>query len=71
MQETARAPWLDEEIATLMDPETYIIRPEDAWKRVKTRNDSGKFLAILRELAAFRESYAQTRNIPRGSRVQG
>jgi len=66
LQETARAPWLDEEIATLMDPETYIIRPEDAWKRVKTRNDSGKFLAILRELAAFRESYAQTRNIPRG-----
>ena len=52
----------------LKDPETYIIRPEDAWKRVKTRNASGRFLAIVRELARFREDYAQTRNVPR-SRV--
>ena len=66
LAETGRAPWLDEEIEILLDPETYIIRPEDAWKRIKTRNDSGKFLALLRELAAFRETYAQKRNIPRG-----
>ena len=66
LQETGRAPWLDEEIAVLLDPKTYTIRPEDAWKRIKTRNDSGRFLAILRELAAFREQHAQTRNIPRG-----
>lgn len=66
LAETGRAPWLDEEIAVLLDPETYIIQPEEAWKRIKTRNDSGKFLAILRELAAFREDHAQTRNIPRG-----
>jgi len=66
LAQTGRAPWLDEELAILLDPETYIIRPEDAWKRVKTRNDSGKFLAILRELAAFREAYAQERDIPRG-----
>jgi ribonuclease D len=32
---------------------------------VKTRTNSNKFLAYLRELAAFRESYAKTRNIPR------
>jgi ribonuclease D len=36
-----------------------------AWKRVKTRTTSGKFLAIVRELAKFREGYAQARNIPR------
>ncbi|NBB98820.1 MAG: ribonuclease D [Alphaproteobacteria bacterium] len=66
LAETGRAPWLDEEIAILLDPETYIVRPENAWKRIKTRNDSGKFLALLRELAAFRENYAQKRNIPRG-----
>ncbi len=68
LAETGRAAWVAEELATLDDPETYLTRPDDAWKRVKTRNDSGRFLAIVRELAAFRENYAQSRNIPR-SRV--
>ncbi len=68
LAETGRAAWVAEELATLDDPETYLTRPEDAWKRVKTRNESGRFLAIVRELAAFRENYAQSRNVPR-SRV--
>jgi ribonuclease D len=62
---TGRAPWVAEELGVLTDPETYITRPEDAWARVKTRNEGGRFMAIVRELAAFREAYAQTRNIPR------
>ncbi len=65
LAETGREAWVAEELATLNDPETYRTRPEEAWKRVKTRNDSGRFLAILRELAAFREQHAQSRNIPR------
>ena len=65
LQQTGRAGWVAEELAVLSDPETYITRPEEAWKRVKTRNDSGRFLAILRELAAFREAHAQRRNVPR------
>lgn len=68
LEETNRHPWVAEELGVLLDPETYITRPNDAWKRVKTRSSSPRFLAILRELAAFREAYAQTRNIPR-SRV--
>ena len=52
----------------LTNPETYIARPEEAWERVKTRTTSGKFLAIVRELAQFRENYAQSNDIPR-SRV--
>lgn len=68
LAETGREAWVAEELATLNDPETYLTRPEDAWKRIKTRNESGRFLAILRELAAFRESHAQSRDIPR-SRV--
>ncbi|QEW26918.1 Ribonuclease D [Roseovarius indicus] len=68
LAETGREKWVAEEMEILKDPETYIIRPEDAWKRVKTRNASGRFLAIVRELARFREDYAQTRNVPR-SRV--
>ncbi|WP_296475864.1 ribonuclease D [Roseinatronobacter sp.] len=68
LEETGRASWVAEELATLDDPATYITRPADAWKRVKTRNDSGRFLAIVRELAEFREAHAQSNNVPR-SRV--
>ena len=68
LAETGRASWVSEELATLDDPETYITRPEEAWKRVKTRNDSGRFLAIMRELAQFRETHAQSNDVPR-SRV--
>jgi len=49
----------------LTDPETYRTEPGEAWRRIKTRNTSPRFLAILRELARFREEYAQSRNIPR------
>ncbi len=65
LEESGRARWVAEELTTLTSPETYITAPEDAWKRVKTRTNSPKFLGIVRELAAFRESYAQERNVPR------
>lgn len=65
LEESGRGRWVAEELTTLTSPETYITAPEDAWKRVKTRTNSPKFLAIVRELAAFRESYAQERNVPR------
>ncbi|SDY54470.1 ribonuclease D [Citreimonas salinaria] len=65
LEETGRERWVAEEVAVLTDPETYITRPRDAWKRIKTRSNSPRFMAIVRELAAFRESYAQSRNIPR------
>ena len=68
LKRTGRQSWVEEEEATLLDPETYINRPEEAWKRVKTRTSSGRFLAVVRELARFREDYAQSRNVPR-SRV--
>ena len=65
LERTGRARWVKEELAVLEDPETYVIHPEDAWKRVKSRTTSGKFLAIVRELAAFREAYAQAKDLPR------
>ncbi len=65
LDRSGRRPWLDEEISVLTDPATYTIDPDNAWKRVKTRTNSGKFLAIVRELARFREIHAQQRNIPR------
>ncbi len=68
LERTGRAKWVEEEEAVLLDPETYITRPNEAWQRVKTRTTSGRFLAVVRELARFREDYAQSRNVPR-SRV--
>ncbi len=65
LEKTGRAKWVKEELSVLTDPDTYVIEPSEAWKRVKTRTQSGRFLAIVRELARFREGYAQSRNIPR------
>ena len=66
--ESGRQKWVEEELAVLTDPETYTVRPAEAWLRIKTRTNSGRFLAIVKELAQFREVYAQTNNVPR-SRV--
>ena len=68
IEKTGRAPWVAEEVAILLDPETYITRPAEAWERVRTRSSSPRFMAIVKALAEFREEYAQTRNVPR-SRV--
>ncbi|WP_296419827.1 ribonuclease D [Pseudooctadecabacter sp.] len=65
LDKSGRKKWVAEEMAVLNDPATYQVDPDNAWKRVKTRTSSGKFLAIVRELARFREDLAQTRNIPR------
>ncbi|MEM0946234.1 MAG: ribonuclease D [Pseudomonadota bacterium] len=65
LERTGRRDWVEEELATLTDPDTYVVDPDEAWKRLKTRTNSGRFLAIARELARFREGYAQARNLPR------
>ncbi|MEL6690430.1 MAG: ribonuclease D [Pseudomonadota bacterium] len=68
LDRTDRARWVQEELSILTDPGTYEIVPSEAWKRVKTRTNSGKFMAYVKELAEFREGFAQDRNVPR-SRV--
>lgn len=68
LERTGRAEWLEEEVRTLTSPGTYLVQPEDAWKRVKVRGGKPRFLAILKELAAWREATAQARDVPR-SRV--
>ncbi|WP_323042054.1 ribonuclease D [Gemmobacter sp.] len=65
LRKSDRTHWVEEELAALTDPATYTVTPEDAWMRVKTRTTSGRFLAVVKELARFREDYAQSRNIPR------
>ncbi|WP_299356098.1 ribonuclease D [uncultured Shimia sp.] len=65
LEETGRAHWVREELQILTHEDTYIIKPSEAWRRIKTRTTTPKFLAIVRELARFREGYAQSRNVPR------
>jgi ribonuclease D len=68
LSKNGRTKWVDEELSILTDPATYTVHPDDAWLRVKTRTNSGRFLAVVKELARFREDYAQRQNVPR-SRV--
>jgi ribonuclease D len=65
LQKTGRAEWLDEEIAFLTAVETYEQKPENAWQRLKSRARKPRDLAVLIELAAWRESEAQARDMPR------
>lgn len=65
---TGRAHWLEEEMAVLTDPATYQVDPETSWLRLKVRTNKPRFMAILKELAAWREREAQRRDQPR-SRV--
>lgn len=68
LAKNGRADWVAEELAILTDPATYTIDPDEAWQRIKTRTTSSRFLAVVKALAKFRETYAQTQNVPR-SRV--
>ncbi len=61
LEKNGREPWIEEEMAALTDPETYANRPEEAWRRLKARSTKPRFLAVLRELAAWREREAQCR----------
>ena len=65
LKRNGRETWLEEELNILKNPETYITRPNEAWRRIKSRSNSSKFLAIVARLAEFRETYAQKNNIPR------
>lgn len=66
LEKSGRIEWLDEEMAILMNPATYIIEPDEAYLRIKTRTTNRRFLAVLREIASWRETEARARDLPRG-----
>jgi len=66
LQSRGRADWVEAEMNVLTSPETYRMAPETAWERLKTRVRKPKELAVLIEVAAWREREAQTRDVPRG-----
>lgn len=67
LEKNNRASWIEDEMRILCSPETYIIKPEEAWERIHHRSHNPRFLTILRELAAWREERSQRRNTPRQS----
>jgi ribonuclease D len=68
LERSNRLDWLADEMRTLTTPETYEQSPENAWERLRHRVRKPRDLAVLMELAAWRESEAQGRDVPR-SRV--
>jgi ribonuclease D len=62
---SGRESWVAEEMAVLNSPATYEVKPENAWQRLKGRLRKPKELAVLMELAAWREREAQHRDVPR------
>jgi ribonuclease D len=65
LAKTGRTEWVREEMTTLTDPAAYRLEPREAWRRLKVRSEKPRLLAILRELAAWREEEAQKRDMPR------
>ena len=61
-----RSEWVSIEMEVLTSPRTYDFHPERAWERLKTRVRKPKDLAVLMEVAAWREQEAQSRDVPRG-----
>jgi len=70
LHETGRGAWVAEEMAILTDPGTYFTEPTQAWRRIKARSHSPKFLAVVRELAGWREAAAQERDVPRSRLIK-
>jgi ribonuclease D len=66
LERRGRAEWVRREMEVLTSPETYRLDPERAWERLKTRVRKPKELAVLIEIAAWREREAQARDVPRG-----
>ena len=66
IQARGRTDWVRAEMDILTSPDTYRMEPENAWQRLKSRVRKPKDLAVLIEIAAWREREAQTRDVPRG-----
>jgi ribonuclease D len=66
LESTGRLPWLTDEMAALTSADVYEQHPERAWERFRGRARRPRDLAVLMELAAWREAEAQARDVPRG-----
>ena len=65
LEKRGRTEWVAQEERILNNPDTYANDPYKAWERIKIKSPKAKSLAVLRELAAWREMQAQKRDIPK------
>ena len=65
LERAGRSSWLRGEMDILEAPETYDLHPDDAWQRLKMRLKKPVELAVLKNVAAWREREARARNVPR------
>ena len=65
LEKSGRRSWLEDEMKVLTSASTYEQHPERAWERFKSRARKPRDLAVLMDLAAWREAEAQTRDVPR------
>lgn len=66
LEKAGRLAWVEEEMEALTDEANYDVSPENAWKRLRPRKHTAKYLAVFKAVAAWREQTAQTRDQPRG-----
>jgi len=66
LERRGRTSWVSEEMDVLTSPDTYRMEPDNAWQRLRTRVRKPKELAVLIEVAAWREREAKARDVPRG-----
>ena len=65
LEASNRVGWLSDEMGTLTAPATYEQHPDRAWERFRNRARKPRDLAVLMELAGWREAEAQSRDVPR------
>src|SRR3569832_2157941 len=70
LRKTGRGAWLDEEMERVADPSSFAFAAENAWKRLKLPSRNATVLGRLRALAAWRETEARSKNLPRGRIVK-
>jgi ribonuclease D len=66
LEKDGRIAWVTDEMTNLTDPAVYDVEPENAWKRLRPRKHTAKYLAVYKAVAAWRERMAQSRDQPRG-----
>ncbi len=66
LRKTGRGGWLDNEMERLGDPASYENLPELAWTRIRLPTRKPEVLGRLKAIAAWRESEARQKNLPRG-----
>lgn len=65
-----RESWIAEEMATMQAAESYMVNPDEVWRKLKYKNRSPVYLNALRAITAWRERTAQRKDVPRGRLIK-